>query len=280
MPRFAANLHYLFNEVPFLDRFAAAASAGFQGVEFQVPYDWPAPLLSGLLKRHDLELALIDTPQGDWGAGERGLTALPGREAEFRAGVRQAAEYAGELGAGAVHLIAGVLPPSTDLEAARATYLSNLEYGATLLGECGVAAVTDQSVARANRRRRDIHDIRHARLLSDAHPAGHRGHRCGESSKPAPASRSLSFATHRRAPGGYAAHAHASYPASADRRRAGTQRAGSGRDQLSVSLRPDRLAWLRRVGWLRISPGGRHVRGTWMGGALRHPLCQSAKART
>src|SRR6516225_5525795 len=98
MPRFAANLHYLFNEVPFLDRFAAAASAGFQGVEFQVPYDWPAPLLSGPLKRHDLELALIDTPQGDWGAGERGLTALPGREAEFRAGVRQAGRIRRRVG--------------------------------------------------------------------------------------------------------------------------------------------------------------------------------------
>src|SRR5580692_9419301 len=133
MPRFAANLHYLFNEIPFLERFAAAAHAGFQGVEFQVPYQWPAAQLSSLLLEHRLELALIDTPQGDWDAGERGLAALPGREAEFRAGVQQAAEYGAITGAAAIHLIAGVLPPGSDREAARQTYLENLLFGAELL---------------------------------------------------------------------------------------------------------------------------------------------------
>ena len=121
MPRFAANLHYRFNEVPFLDRFAAAARAGFRGVEFQVPYQWPAAELASLLREHRLELALIDTPQGDWDAGERGLTALPGREEEFRAGVERAADYAHAMQCGAVHLIAGVVPPGTDPEAAKAT---------------------------------------------------------------------------------------------------------------------------------------------------------------
>jgi hydroxypyruvate isomerase len=143
MPRFAANLHYLFNEVPFLERFAVAAHAGFQGVEFQVPYQWPAAELSSLLREHRLELALIDTPQGDWDAGERGLAALPGREDEFRAGVQLAADYAEVMRAGAVHLIAGVVPPGTDPEAAKATYLRNLEYGARILGERGVAAVIE-----------------------------------------------------------------------------------------------------------------------------------------
>jgi hydroxypyruvate isomerase len=137
MPRFAANLHYLFNEVPFLERFAAAAHAGFQGVE------WPAAELSSLLREHRLELALIDTPQGDWDAGERGLAALPGREPEFRAGVQRAAEYAKVMRAGAVHLIAGVVPPETDLEAAKATYLENLKYGAEILGQRGIAAVIE-----------------------------------------------------------------------------------------------------------------------------------------
>jgi hydroxypyruvate isomerase len=143
MPRFAANLHYLFNEVPFLERFSAAAQAGFQGVEFQVPYQWPAAKLSSLLLEHRLELALIDTPQGDWDAGERGLAALPGREAEFRAGVQRAAEYAQVMRAGAVHLIAGVVPPETDLEAAKATYLENLKYGAEILSQRGVTAVIE-----------------------------------------------------------------------------------------------------------------------------------------
>jgi len=143
MPRFAANLHYLFNEVPFLERFSAAAQAGFQGVEFQVPYQWPAAKLSSLLLEHRLELALIDTPQGDWDAGERGLAVLPGREAEFRAGVQRAAEYAQVMRAGAVHLIAGVVPPETDLEAAKATYLENLKYGAEILSQRGVTAVIE-----------------------------------------------------------------------------------------------------------------------------------------
>ena len=143
MPRFAANLHYLFNEVPFLERFAAAARAGFQGVEFQVPYQWPAAELFSLLRQHRLELALIDTPQGDWEAGERGLAALPGRQDEFRAGVQLAADYAQVMQAGAVHLIAGVVPPGTDPEAAKATYLENLKYGAEVLGERGIAAVIE-----------------------------------------------------------------------------------------------------------------------------------------
>ena len=143
MPRFAANLHYLFNEVPFLQRFAAASAAGFDGVEFQVPYCWTAKDLATELRKHRLELALIDTPQGDWDAGERGLTALPGRTAEFREGVRLAGEYAEQMNAGAVHLIAGVLPPGTDPKAAQATYLENLAYGAEQLGRRGIAAVIE-----------------------------------------------------------------------------------------------------------------------------------------
>jgi hydroxypyruvate isomerase len=143
MPRFAANLHYLFNQVPFLDRFAAASAAGFEGVEFQVPYAWPAAELAARLRHHRLELALIDTPQGSWDAGERGLAALPGRSAEFREGVHRAAEYAEEMKSGAVHLIAGVLPEGTDPAAAEATYLENLAYGAEVLAKQGIAAVIE-----------------------------------------------------------------------------------------------------------------------------------------
>jgi hydroxypyruvate isomerase len=90
-----------------------------------------------------LELALIDTPQGDWDAGERGLAALPGREEEFRAGVERAADYAHAMQCGAVHLIAGVVPPETDPEAAKATYLKNRLYGAQVLGKRGIAAVIE-----------------------------------------------------------------------------------------------------------------------------------------
>ncbi len=83
MPKFAANLHYLFNEHPFLDRFSGAADAGFRGVEAQVPYRWPATDVAKRLEANGLEMVLIDTEQGNWDAGERGLAALPGREAEY-----------------------------------------------------------------------------------------------------------------------------------------------------------------------------------------------------
>ena len=87
MPRFAANLSFLFPELPFLDRFEAAAAAGFQGVEFLFPYDHSAAVIAGLLAEHNLTNVLFNMPAGDWSAGERGIAALPGRESEFRASV-------------------------------------------------------------------------------------------------------------------------------------------------------------------------------------------------
>ncbi len=84
MPKFAANLHYLFSEIPFLDRFARAAGCGFRAVEFQVPYDWPAQQLADLLAEHQLTLALIDTPTGNWQAGDRGLGPCLGGKQNFK----------------------------------------------------------------------------------------------------------------------------------------------------------------------------------------------------
>jgi 2-dehydrotetronate isomerase len=143
MPRFAANLHYLFNEHPFEDRFAAAADAGFRGVEAQVPYDWPADKLAARLQARGLEMVLMDTPQGNWDAGERGLAALPGREAEFRDGISRAIEYAGVLHAGCVHVIAGTVPAGADRAAMQRTYLANLAYAAEALAPHGIAAVIE-----------------------------------------------------------------------------------------------------------------------------------------
>ena len=94
MPKFAANLHYLFTELPFLERFAAAAAAGFRAVEFQVPYDYAGAELKARLDAHGLEMVLFDAPMGDWNAGDRGLAAVPGREAEFRVGLNRALDYA------------------------------------------------------------------------------------------------------------------------------------------------------------------------------------------
>lgn len=143
MPRFAANLHYLFNEHPFEARFAAAAAAGFGAVEAQVPYGWPAARLAALLRESGLAMALIDTPPGDWDAGERGLAAIPGREAEFRDGVARALDYAVALGCECVHVIAGTVPPGADRDAMQATWLRNLEHAAEVFAPHGVAAVIE-----------------------------------------------------------------------------------------------------------------------------------------
>ena len=143
MPRFAANLHYLFNEHAFEARFAAAAAAGFRGVEAQVPYHLPAARVAALLRDNGLAMALIDTPQGDWDRGERGLAALPGREAEFRDGVRMAGDYAAAIGCDCIHVIAGTVPDGADRAGLLPTYLANLAFAAEALAKVGVAAVIE-----------------------------------------------------------------------------------------------------------------------------------------
>ncbi|APA67581.1 2-oxo-tetronate isomerase [Janthinobacterium sp. 1_2014MBL_MicDiv] len=138
MPRFAANLTMMFNEVPFPQRFAAAAQAGFQGVEFLFPYDYAPQEVAGWLRAHGLQNVLFNLPPGDWAAGERGIASLPGREAEFRAGVARAIDYALALGTPRVHMMAGLLPVGADVALHRATYLANLAYAAKAVGEHGI----------------------------------------------------------------------------------------------------------------------------------------------
>jgi hydroxypyruvate isomerase len=106
----------------------AAAEVGFRAVEAQVPYDWPAVELARRPQDHALDMVLIDTPQGDWSRGERGLAALPGREAEFRSALDQAGEYASILHCPCVRVIAGVVPEGASREAMEETYLGNLAY--------------------------------------------------------------------------------------------------------------------------------------------------------
>ena len=110
MPRFAANLTMLFTEVPFLDRFAEAARHGFTAVEFLFPYPYTAEELKARLDAHGLSLVLHNLPAGDWEAGERGIAVLPGREAEFRAGVARAVTYATALGTPRVNCLVGKTP--------------------------------------------------------------------------------------------------------------------------------------------------------------------------
>lgn len=126
MPRFAANLSMMFNEVPFLDRFAAARAAGFAGVEFLFPYAHPADAVKAALDGAGLSMALFNAPPGDWDAGDRGMAAIPGREAEFRETFAMALDYAATLGPHRLHIMAGIV----DGDAARATYVDNLRWAA------------------------------------------------------------------------------------------------------------------------------------------------------
>ncbi|MBL7249554.1 hydroxypyruvate isomerase family protein [Alloalcanivorax sp. C16-2] len=137
MPRIAANLSLLFTERPFLERFAAAGAAGFQGVEFLFPYDWPMAAVKAALDDNGLEPVLFNLPAGDWGAGERGLAGLPGREAAFRDGLERALDYAEALDCPRLHAMAGI--PGDDMDRARArdTLIANLAFAAERCAERG-----------------------------------------------------------------------------------------------------------------------------------------------
>lgn len=130
MPRFAANLTMMYGEHAFLDRFAAAARDGFAAVEYLFPYEFPAATLAGLLKEHGLNQVLFNAPPGDWKAGERGVTALPGREAEFREGFLRALDYAGALDCPRIHTMAGLVPANGDRARMREVYVANLAWAA------------------------------------------------------------------------------------------------------------------------------------------------------
>ncbi|MDR5907362.1 2-oxo-tetronate isomerase [Franzmannia qiaohouensis] len=140
MIRLAANLSMLFNEHDFLDRFAAAAQAGFRGVEYLFPYEHAPDTLRGLLDEHGLEQVLFNLPPGDWAAGERGLASLPGREGEFRDSLVEALRYAEALGCPRVHAMAGLLPADADATtqaAHHATYIDNLRFAAREAAKVG-----------------------------------------------------------------------------------------------------------------------------------------------
>ncbi|HEY1147468.1 MAG TPA: TIM barrel protein, partial [Pseudoduganella sp.] len=107
MPKFAANLSMLFTEVPFIERFGAARTAGFEAVEFLFPYAFDPDDLLERLQRHQLQLVLHNLPPGDWNAGERGMACDPRRKTEFEDSVKTAVEYASELKVPRVHCMAG-----------------------------------------------------------------------------------------------------------------------------------------------------------------------------
>ena len=143
MPRFAANLSMMYTEHDFLDRFAAAAADGFRAVEYLFPYEHPAAELRARLDANGLVQALFNAPPGDWAAGERGIAALPGREAEFRAAFGRALEYAGVIGNDRIHVMAGLIPADADRARCRATYLENLSHAAGAAAAQGITVLVE-----------------------------------------------------------------------------------------------------------------------------------------
>ena len=138
MPKFAANLTMLFNELPFLDRFEAAAKADFKAVEFLFPYAWPAPEIKQRLDAHGLTLVLHNLPAGNWEAGERGIACHPDRVEEFRAGVATAISYAKALGVGQLNCLLGKAPAGVSADVLRQTVVSNLRFAAAELKLAGL----------------------------------------------------------------------------------------------------------------------------------------------
>ena len=148
MPRFAANLSMMFQEIGFLDRFDAAARAGFKAVEFLFPYEHPPETIADRLGKNRLTLALFNTVPGDWAGGERGLAALPGREQEFRDGVDKAILYATASKCPLLHTMAGLWPPTPDQQGrdkaeGERVYIDNLRWAADRMTAAGLTAVIE-----------------------------------------------------------------------------------------------------------------------------------------
>ena len=143
MPKFAANISLLFNELPFLDRFEAAAAEGFEAVEFMFPYDFDPADIRARLTANGLQLALFNLPAGNWSAGERGLAIYPNLAGEFRDSVARALHYAAALGCDRLHCLAGVVPHGADFRAMRKTYVDNLRYAAAACAKVDVTLLIE-----------------------------------------------------------------------------------------------------------------------------------------
>lgn len=138
MPRFAANLSTMFTEVPLRERFALAADAGFEAVEIQEPYDLPAETVASALKECGLDLVLVNTP-----GGEAGLAGIPGAESEFDDCLKVALDYATVTGTGLVHVLSGILPPGTSLEACHEVLVDNLRRASAEASSLGITLLVE-----------------------------------------------------------------------------------------------------------------------------------------
>ena len=157
MPKFAANLSMLYNELSFLDRFEAAARDGFLGVECLFPYAWSAQEMAARLQGNGLRQVLLNAPPGGtdaassvaaWDSALRGTACVLGREAEFRQGVEMALAYAETLDCPRIHLMAGLVPTGVERDAVRATYVANLRWAAAQAAQAGRGVLIEPINAR------------------------------------------------------------------------------------------------------------------------------------
>lgn len=143
MPRFAANLSFLFTELPLIERFGAAAAAGFKGAELLFPYEHDADEIARAFRDAGLTPVLFNTPPGDWDAGERGLAAVPGQEERFRAALAKALDYARIIGNGRLHVMAGIPPAEADPVECEAVFVENLRLAAVMAAPRGIAVLAE-----------------------------------------------------------------------------------------------------------------------------------------
>lgn len=143
MPRFAANLSFLFTERPFLERFAAARAAGFAAVEFHFPYAIDRAALAEVVLTSGLEVVLFNLPAGNWAAGDRGMACDPRRIAEFQDGVGLAIEYARLLGCARLNCLAGIAPGDISHDRARETLIENLRFAAAVTRRADIELVIE-----------------------------------------------------------------------------------------------------------------------------------------
>jgi hydroxypyruvate isomerase len=143
MPRFAANLSMMYAELPFMERFEAAAADGFRGVECLFPYEYPVTEVRAALRDNGLEQVLFNTPPGDWARGERGFAAVPGAQAVFERGLDQAIDYALAIGCTRLHLMSGLMADPSRRDEHRSTLVANLRRAAPRLAAHGLTGLIE-----------------------------------------------------------------------------------------------------------------------------------------
>jgi hydroxypyruvate isomerase len=143
VPKFAANLSFLYQDLPFLDRIGQAARDGFGAVEYVSPYEFDAAEIAAALKAAGIEQALFNMPAGNWAGGERGIGCLPDRVEEFRSGVATTIAYAHALNCRTVNCLAGLAPAGSDPAELDRVFIDNLNYAAPRLADAGIDLVIE-----------------------------------------------------------------------------------------------------------------------------------------